>query len=77
MASPSLSVGVSVRKRMSGLCVVSSGIMSVLDGLWRPVFCVLCDEGDVLCNGRGCLADYRLHVCRLTCGFGVCGGSGW
>jgi len=28
---------------MSGLCVVSSAIMSVLDGLWRPifVFCVM------------------------------------
>ena len=27
---------------MSGLCVVSSAIMSVLDGLWRPVFLCVC-----------------------------------
>jgi len=27
---------------MSGLCVVSSVIMSVLDGLWRPVLLVFC-----------------------------------
>ena len=27
-----------MRKRISVLCVVSSAIMSVLDGLWRPVF---------------------------------------
>ena len=31
-----------MRTRMSGLCVVSSTIMSALDGLWRPVFCVFC-----------------------------------
>ncbi len=31
-----------MRKRMSGLCVVSSAIRSVLDGLWRPVFYVFC-----------------------------------
>jgi hypothetical protein len=35
-----MEVGVSARKKMSGLCVVSSTIMSVLDGLWWPVFCV-------------------------------------
>jgi len=39
-ASQSLEVGISVRKKMSGLCVISSAIMSVLDGLWRPDFCV-------------------------------------
>ena len=27
---------------MSGLCVVSTAIMSVLHGLWRPVVCALC-----------------------------------
>ena len=27
---------------MPGLCVVSSAIMSVLDGPWRLVFCVFC-----------------------------------
>ena len=38
-----MEVSVSVRKRMSGLCVVNL-IMSVLDGLWRPVF-VFCVMG--------------------------------
>ena len=33
MSSESLEVGVSVRKRMSGLCVESGDIVSVLDGL--------------------------------------------
>ena len=27
---------------MSAVCVISSAIMSVLDGLWWPVFFVLC-----------------------------------
>ena len=31
-----------MRKRMSGLCMVSSYSMSVLDGLWRPGFFVFC-----------------------------------
>ena len=37
----SLDVGVSVRKIMSGLCEESRVMISVLEGLWRPVFCVL------------------------------------
>ena len=36
-ASQFLEVGVSVKKMMSGLCVVISEIMPVLDELWRPV----------------------------------------
>jgi hypothetical protein len=72
MASLSLSVDVSVRKRMSGLCVVSSAIMSVLDGLWRPVFLVFCvmrvmsfaiEEGVSWVIFCGCV------VCSVVTGF--------
>ena len=41
-AEQSLSAGVSVRKRMSGFCVEMRAMMSVFDGLCRPVFCVFC-----------------------------------
>ena len=41
-ADQSLSTGVSVRKRMSGLWVEVRAMMSVFDGLFLPVFCVFC-----------------------------------
>ena len=37
-AAQSLSTGVSVRKRMSGMCVEIRLMMSVFDGLCLPVF---------------------------------------
>ena len=41
-AEQSLAVGVSVRKRMSGLWFDMRAMMSVFEGLCRPVFCVFC-----------------------------------
>jgi hypothetical protein len=41
-AEQSLAVGVSVRKRMSGLWFDMRAMMSVLEGLCRPVFWVFC-----------------------------------
>ena len=63
---------------MSGLRVVSGAIMSVLYGLWRPVFCVLGEEGDIICNGRRCIVVYRLPICRWFSCFKFCGDyGGW
>ncbi len=41
-AAQSLVVGVSVRKRISGLWSDMRAIMSVFEGLCRLVFCVFC-----------------------------------
>ncbi len=35
-----------------------------------PFLCVLCDQGDALCNGRGCVAVY---VCTCVADFVVSG----
>ena len=42
-------------------------------GCGVPYFFVLGDENDVLCNGRGCVAVYRLPVCRWFCFVGFAG----
>ena len=62
-ASQSLEVSVSVRKRMSGLCGVSSAMISVLDGLWRPVFLFCMMRVMSFVMGE-CVALYRLRVFR-------------
>ena len=41
-AAQSLVTGVSVRKRISGLWADMRAMMSVFEGLCRPVFCVFC-----------------------------------
>jgi hypothetical protein len=41
-AEQSLAVCVSLRNKMSCLCLVSRAIMSTLYGLCLPIFCVFC-----------------------------------
>jgi len=65
---------------MSGLCVVSSVVMSVLDGLWRPVFLCVCvirvmsfamgeDVSQiVVCN---CVVRVRAQWVRVLQGMGL------
>ncbi len=64
-AEQSLATGVFVRKRMSGLWLKMRAIMSVFDGLCRPIFCVLCDDDEVVLY-----ACYLLFILRivLLCG---------
>ena len=41
-AEQSFAISVSERNKMSGLCVASRVMISVLDGLCLPVCCVFC-----------------------------------
>ena len=69
-AVQSLATGVSVMKRMSGLCVEMREMMSVFDGLCLPVFLrVLSDNSKVvLC---ACIFVYILVDVMLCGGLGV------
>ena len=57
---------------MSGLCVVSSAIMSLLDGLWRPgffVFCVMRVMSFVMGEDVSQIIVCKCVVCSVVLGF--------
>ncbi len=66
-AEQSLATGVSVRKRMLGLWVEIRVMMSVFDGLCRPVFCVFC----VMMVRSVCMSASLSFSCGLCCCVGV------
>jgi hypothetical protein len=59
---------------MSGLCVVSSATLSVLDGLWRPVFYVLRVMRVIFCVIEVCVVQFI--VCKYVAGSVVIGFAG-
>ncbi len=65
-----------MKKRISGLCMVRSAIMSVSYGLWWPIFFVLCEEDDVVSHRRVVFDVYHLQVSILLFCFRFCGGCG-
>ena len=54
---------------MSGLCVVSSANMSVLDGLWRPVFFVMRVMSFATGEGVSQIIVCKCVVCSVVSGF--------
>ena len=57
---------------MSGLCMVSSAIMSVLDGLWRPVcflFCVMRVMSFAMGEGVSQIIVCKCIVCSMVSSF--------
>ena len=66
-AAQSLVTGVSVRKRISGLWADMRAMMSVFEGLCRPVFCVFC----VMMMRSVCMYVSRSFSCELCCCVGV------
>ena len=71
-AAQSLVTGVSVRKRISGLWADMRAMMSVFEGLCRPVFCVFC----VMMMRSVCMSVCCSVSCEKCCCVGFeCGSA--